>query len=332
MTLTARHPRFYVLGRAGMDLYADPPGTEAEHAAQFTSALGGSAANIAAGLARLGGEVSLISAVSDDAVGRFVRHQLQHYGVDDQYVMTVKGQLRTSLAVVETRAENCQNTLYRNNAADFAISEDHITSVPWQPGDQLIVTGTALAAEPSRTATLLALLRARAAGVVTTLDIDYRPYSWPSANEAAEVLHKAATLCSTVIGNDEEFAVLAGPGQHGLVIAETLAEHGTRCVIYKMGAKGAISFADGERFETGVFPVKALKPTGAGDAFMSGFMMARTKGASAHDAVLRGSAAAAIVVARVGCAPAMPMPDELDTFLQTRNAAQNGTQHAYSAL
>jgi 5-dehydro-2-deoxygluconokinase len=332
MTVSSHaHPRFYVLGRAGMDLYADPPGTSAEHAVQFTSALGGSAANIAAGLARLGASVSLISAISDDSVGRFVRHQLRHYGIDDRHVVTIKGEARTSLAVVETRAENCQSTIYRNNAADFALGDAEIAALPWKSGDQLIVTGTALAVEPSRGATFLALSCARAAGLATTIDIDYRPYSWPSATEAAKVLHKAATFCSTVIGNDEEFAVLAGPGGDGLAMAETLADKGARCVIYKMGSKGAISFADGERFKTGVFPVKALKPTGAGDAFMSGFMVARTAGATARDAVLRGSAAAALVVTRVGCAPAMPMPSELDEFLQGRLAGENGTPHAYSA-
>lgn len=46
--------RFLVLGRAGMDLYADPPGTRIEEARSFAAHLGGSAANIAAALVRQG--------------------------------------------------------------------------------------------------------------------------------------------------------------------------------------------------------------------------------------------------------------------------------------
>ena len=49
--------RFLVLGRAGMDLYADPPGTRIEEAHAFVSHLGGSAANIAVALVRLGAQV-----------------------------------------------------------------------------------------------------------------------------------------------------------------------------------------------------------------------------------------------------------------------------------
>ena len=89
---------FLVVGRAGMDLYADPPGTLAEEAVRFTSALGGSAANIAAGIVKLGGAATLLTTVSDDAVGRFVLRELERYGVERTHVRTVGGQLRTSLA------------------------------------------------------------------------------------------------------------------------------------------------------------------------------------------------------------------------------------------
>ena len=122
---------FLVLGRAGMDLYADPPGAEVESATQFFAALGGSAGNIAAGIARLGGRAALLSAVSDDAVGRFVRNALQGYGVDTTHVTTTGGERRTSLAVVETRAVQPQSVIYRNAAADFALSPGQLDAVDW---------------------------------------------------------------------------------------------------------------------------------------------------------------------------------------------------------
>ena len=39
-----------------------------------------------------------------------------------------------------------------------------------------------------------------------------------------------------------------------------------------MGAEGAITFVDGQEIHTGIYPVNALKPTGAGDSFMAGFV------------------------------------------------------------
>ena len=117
---------FLVIGRAGMDFYADPPGTETEHAAQFTTALGGSSANIAAALVRHGGKAALVTCVSDDAIGRYALNQLDHYGVDRTHVRSVGGEHRNSLAVVESRLENCQSVIYRNGAADFAMTVDDV--------------------------------------------------------------------------------------------------------------------------------------------------------------------------------------------------------------
>lgn len=121
-----KNNHFLVLGRAGLDLYADPPGTRVEEALAFSSALGGSAANIAVAISKLGGRVSLISCVSDDAVGRYILNQLKTYDVGCGHMHIVAGDARSSLAVVETRAENCQSVIYRNGASDFQLNENHV--------------------------------------------------------------------------------------------------------------------------------------------------------------------------------------------------------------
>jgi len=306
--------RFLVLGRAGMDLYADPPGTRAEEAERFTSALGGSAANIAAGLVRLGSRASLITAVSDDAVGRFVRRELARYDIDATHVATAGGQCRTSLAVVETRAEDCQSVIYRNDAADLRLSAEQVAGLDLAAYGALIVTGTALAVEPSREATFTAMKLARKARVPVILDVDYRPYSWASAEEATATCRSAAEASDMVVGNDVEWDVLAG-GQGGLTLAGELAA-GHAAAVYKMGEKGSISMAGGRRFETPIYPVVAMKPTGAGDAFMAGLVNGLAAGLDLGAAVRRGTAAAAIVVTRVGCAPASPSAEELDHFMR----------------
>lgn len=302
------------MGRAGLDLYADPPGTCMEDAKMFSSALGGSAANIAAGIVRLGGQASLLSAVSHDAVGRFIQKELKNYGINADHVAVTQGETRSSLAVVETRIENCQSVIYRNGAADFQLNEDHVRGVNFVNFGALIVTGTCFAAEPSRTAGYLALELARKAGLALVLDIDYRPYSWSGPDEAARIYSRVAALCDIVVGNDQEFAVMAG-GVDGYSCAKGLAASTAQIVIYKMGEKGSITLSGGAAFETGIFPVTALKPTGAGDAFMAGFVTSLADGASLENSVKKGSAAAAIVVTRVGCAPAMPTSVELEDFI-----------------
>ncbi len=320
MKFNVKGNRFLVLGRAGMDFYADPPGTKLELANRFVSALGGSAANIAVAIARLGGEANLFSAVSDDAVGRFILNQLRHYGIGADHVGVKSGQVRSSLAVVETRNDNCQNVIYRNGAADFEITEAAVAAIPFLNFDALIVTGTALAQDPSRSATLKAMALARAAGLKVILDVDYRLYSWTSAEEASAVGLQAVNLSDLVIGNDVEFDVLAD-GASGQVEAQKIAQQG-KTVVYKMGEKGAVSYQCDLKFETPIFPVNALKPTGAGDSFIGALVMSLASGLSMEQAARRGAAAAAVVVSRVGCAPAMPTLAELDSFLQTGRVPQ----------
>jgi 5-dehydro-2-deoxygluconokinase len=302
--------KFLVLGRAGLDLYADPPGTRVEDAAMFSASLGGSAGNIAAGIAKLGGEVDLVTAVSNDAVGRYTVNELKKYGVGTQHVFAVGGEARNSLAVVETRAENCQSVIYRNGAADFQLTTKLVENIPYTDYNSLILTGTSLAVEPSRSATFRAIELAIKAGLQIILDVDHRPYSWVSAEDARETCLRAAKLSTIVIGNDDEFAVMGG----GLELAKSLK---AEIVIYKMGAKGSTTFSKGQSFKTGIFKVEALKPTGAGDSFMAAFVTSLAQGMDLKSSVHRGSAAAAIVVTRVGCAPAMPTQEELSNFMVT---------------
>lgn len=313
-----RGGRFLVVGRAGLDLYADPPGTTIEKANGFSAALGGSAANIAVAIARQGGSCSLLTSVSDDAVGRYTLNALAGYDVGTEHVKTIAGEVRTSLAVVETRALNCQSVIYRNGAADFEVSEADVDAVDYGSFSAIIVAGTALAREPSRRSTLKALEHARTAGLVCVMDVDYRPYSWSSMAEAAAVCMKAARLCDIIVGNDDEFAVLAEGGS-GLDCAASLAREAGRIVVYKMGAEGCITFAHGARFDTPIYPVTALKPTGAGDGFMGGFLSGLGSGATVEGAIRRGAATAAIVVTRVGCAPAMPTAEDVQDFMQSHH-------------
>lgn len=309
--------RFVIIGRAGMDVYPDPPGTKTEEATHFFACLGGSSANIAVAITRLGGGADLVTCVADDAIGRFARNELARYGIGHAHVRSVGGEARNSLAVVETRIEDHQSVIYRNGAADFQMSTADVEAVDFTRYDALITTGTVFAAEPSRSAAFRAFDLARAAGLPLIFDIDYRPYSWPSPQVAAEVYSRAGALCDVIVGNDVEFGFMAGDYARGLDKARDLVARGAKLAVYKRGEKGAITLTPEGEITTGIYRTEALKPTGAGDSFMGGLVAGLAQGLSVREAVLQGSAAAAMVVARVGCAPAMPTSAELAQFLRT---------------
>lgn len=306
---------FLVIGRVGMDLTPSPTNTRTREATSMLVSMGGSSANIAAGLCKLGCKAALLTTVSDDSVGWYCLDQLDQYGIDRRHVKAIKGEARTSLAVYETRMDEHQSVIYRNNAADFQMTIADVEAVDYAAYGGLITTGTVFSAEPSRRAAFRAFELARAAGVPIILDVDYRPYSWPSSALAQDVLSRAADLSDFIVGNDEEFGFMAGDINNGLEKARALGAAGATIVVYKRGPDGAITFAEGEEVRTGIFPVAALKPTGAGDSFLAGFLASLGEGRPMREAILRGSACASIVVAKPGCAPAMPFVAELEAFL-----------------
>lgn len=314
-----------VVGRAGMDLYPIPDGSTIETAEGFIKDVGGSAGNIAVALARLGMPAALFSAFSDDAIGRFVRRKLDEYGVNTSCCPQLNGLERTSLAMAETRAENPSVVIYRNNAADLGITKIHAENLDIQSIGVIVVTGTALSSEPSRSACLRLAERAREHGCPLILDIDYRPQAWKDRHEAQTMLGQMASHADMVVANDEEFDVVAdgneGGDNAGRAYAEKLAHSGA-LILYKMGRGGCDILDGSSSTPVGIFDVEALKPFGAGDAFMGGVISALSESPVLQQAVSRGAAAAAMVVSRRGCASAMPDKAELVEFMASRKLAE----------
>ena len=305
---------FLLIGRAGIDIYPDPPGTKTESAKKFISYLGGSSANMGVELTKFGGVCSLLTRVSNDALGKLALNQLDFYGINRDLVNFEDNESRISFAIVETTIKDHQSIIYRHKAADLFLNKQDIDSARIQNYDSILITGTSLAAQPSRDSVLYALEIAKKNNIPVVIDIDYRPYTWESENKAKEIYAKAVESCSGVIGNDEEFAILSGDYSKGLIYAKNLSSN-CDLVIYKKGENGSITFADRKEIHKGIFPVQPLKPTGAGDAFMGALFGALLKDYDIEKAIEIGSAAAAIVVTRVGCAPAMPDLKEVLEFM-----------------
>ena len=309
---------FLLIGRAGVDIYPDPPGTKTENANKYVTHLGGSSANMGVQLTKYGGSCSLLTRVSNDALGKFAVNQLNSYGVKSDLVKLEDNESRISFAIVESTIVDHQSIIYRHKASDLFLNKNDIENSNLQNYECILITGTSLAAEPSRSAVLYALKLAKEKKIPVIMDIDYRPYTWESEDKAKEIYNLAGDYCSGIIGNDDEFAILSGNYDDGLSYAKKISRN-CDLVIYKMGEKGSITFANNEEIQRGIFPVKPLKPTGAGDAFMGSLIGAILKKSALQKAIEIGSAAAAIVVTKVGCAPAMPDLDEVLDFMKNNN-------------
>lgn len=302
-----------VLGRAGLDLYPEPDGCKIKDARSFSSDLGGSAGNIAVSMARAGARVGLISAVSDDAVGNYVRQRLLDEGVDISLMRTTSGDERTSLALAEVRNDDCDVVIYRNNPADLKVKCDRRVEQALADSSSLVVTGTSLIDPDSREQVLRIMSFARGVGCHVWLDLDYRAWNWPSLEQTRTVYRNAAAMAVVLVGNEEEFSILA----HDIPSQIRQCREHRQIMVLKRGSGGSSLYAGEVCLDCGIYPATPLKPYGAGDAFLGNLLVRYMIDGDWQQAVEAGSAAASLVVARRGCASAMPTPEQLKSFQES---------------
>lgn len=313
-----------VLGRAGVDLYAREAKTDMADISGFNKFVGGSAANIAVGIAKLGGKVGFIGCVADDAFGGYVKGYMTEQGINLDGMRTDDSGSRTSVAFTEMKPKDCTVLIYRNNASDLTIKPEEIDPAYIASSKVLVVTGTALSESPSREATLIAMQHARRSNTLVVLDVDYRPYSWRTDTDASIYYGIAAGLSDIVIGNREEFdmmetVIAPGNNDDDQTAARFLTEN-TQVVVVKAGEHGSKVYdRTGHKFEQGIFRVEANKPFGSGDSFAGGLIWTLVTGGSLEEGVRNGTAAAAINVSGHSCTEAMPTKEQLFDFIETRS-------------
>jgi 5-dehydro-2-deoxygluconokinase len=303
-----------VLGRVGYDLYAVEPGRPLAEVEHFSRHLGGSSANIAVGLSRLGRRVAIISSVGDDALADYLISFLDKERVDARRVTRVAG-YGTSLCLTEVSPpDRFPQVFYRYKPADSQVQVGEAELALVRSARMFVTNGTSLCASPSRESAMRAMEAARAAGVRTVLDVDYRPSSWTSAEEAGRAARAVLPWVDVVIGNEDEVALLTGQRDPRDQVKAVL-EAGVGLLVRKLGAAGVEAFTRQSAALQPPIHVTVGSTIGAGDGFASGFLSALLDGRPLEDCLRYGNAAAAIVVSRVSCSDAMPYPHEVEALL-----------------
>jgi 5-dehydro-2-deoxygluconokinase len=305
-------PDLIVMGRLHADLYPLQSNTPLERVQTFERFLGGFAGNVGVGAARLGLRTAVVSAVGDDGHGRFILATLEDEGVDTANV-GVHPTLRTALTFAEIwppdrfpllpyRLPTCPDWELR--VADVPI--DMLKAAPL-----LIVSGTGLTQEPSRSATLEAMRvhRNGSRQLATVLDLDWRDGYWIHPEEYPAQIAQALGLADVVIGSDSEFAV-AG------IQPEAVLATGTSRVYVKHGPDGASLLTSDGRFEAAPRPVTVVNGLGAGDAFAAVVLWGLARDGSSQRVLQLASNAGSIVSGRLACSTAMPYESELLATLE----------------
>jgi len=151
-------------------------------------------------------------------------------------------------------------------------------------------------------------------------DADYRAYTWKNKDEISIYTSLVAEKADIIMGSREEFdlmeRLLGLDGTDETSAAYWLGKNAKICVI-KHGKEGSCAYSreDGN-WNVKPFPVSALKGFGGGDGYASSFLHALMAGISLPDALERGSASAAMLVASHACSKDMPTEESLMQFIQ----------------
>ena len=338
MNTTTRSYDVIAMGRSSIDLYSNNIGAPFVDISSFAAYVGGCPTNISVGTRRLGLRSALFTAVGDDQVGNFILHFLRQEGVETRFTPIKAGRRSSAVVLGIEPPDRFPLTYYRENCADIALTIDDVLATPIADSQVLLITGTGLSKEPSRSATLFAAEAARQAGTTVMLDIDFRPDQWHDARAFGVVLRSALRLVDIVVGTDDEInaTMLTDTSQISLTHSQVsdarvsgdinaaiqaLLGLGPQVLAHKRGAAGSTVHlkANGNvatQIEVPGFTVKVENILGAGDAFASGFLYGIVNGWDWYKAACLGNACGAILVTKHGCANFMPTYEEVMTFMQ----------------
>jgi len=305
-----------ILGRIGYDLYSEEPHVPLPRVRRFSRYLGGSSANMAVGLSRLGAKVGMISCLGTDRLSDFLIEFLNSEGVDTEHVQRRAGYL-PSLAITEVSPpDKFPQVFYRHDAVDTMLDASPEDLEYAGAGRMFITNGTSLCASPSRESTYRALECAHKAGCKVVFDVDYRAMSWISPVEAGLAVRLALPFIDILIGNQPELMLVAGAKDLDEATA-SLRERGVPVLVSKLGEQGTRVWSSGEPVFLPPYSVEVVSTIGAGDGFASGFLYAQLKGKSVAESLHYGNASAAIVVSRLSCSEAMPTLAEVEQMMST---------------
>ena len=309
-----------ILGRIGYDLYSEEPHVPLPQVRRFSRYLGGSSANMAVGLARMGAKVGIVSCLGNDSLSQFLLSFLQAEGVDTSHVQAADGFLPSLCLTEVAPPDHFPQVFYRKDPADtrLDITQKDLNYVA--SGRMFVTNGTSLCASPSRESTYRALERARQAGCRVVLDVDYRSMSWTSPENAGLAVRLALPFVDVLIGNELELTLVADSKSLDEAIGQL--RQSVPMLVSKLGDKGTRVWTAGGSVFLEPYSVEVVSTIGAGDGFASGFLYGLLKDLAVTECLHYGNAAAAVVVSRLSCSEAMPTLAEVEQMIREQRAVR----------
>ncbi|HHB1474602.1 TPA: aminoimidazole riboside kinase [Yersinia enterocolitica] len=303
----------WVLGDAVIDLVP-------EDSNSYLKCPGGAPANVAVGIARLGGKSAFIGRVGQDSFGRFMQQVLQQENVDTR-AMTLDAEHRTSTVVVDLDQHGERTfTFMVMPSADLFLQ---LSDLPeFKPNQWLHLCSIALSQEPSRSTAFEAMRRIKADGGWVSFDPNIRADIWRQPPELLPCLRQALQFADVVKLSREELDFICPQQDIATAMEQVMADYSCKLLLVTLGAEGVWVHNRRKLQKYASRKITPIDTTGAGDAFVAGLLTALSQQPNWHQsqdlsaAIDQAQACGALATSAKGAMTALPNAQELAHFLQ----------------
>ncbi|MGB9857539.1 MAG: carbohydrate kinase family protein [Dictyoglomaceae bacterium] len=277
---------------------------------EITLNTGGCAVNTGIALAKLGAKVGVIARVGKDGFGDFIISQLKYYGIDTQGIVRDE-ELKTSATIVAISSSG-ERSFWHYLGANSKLSLEDIPNDLLKSAKILHIAGTNVLPSLDGKPTAVLLEKAKNFGLVTSLDT-----VWDAKGNWLKNLEGVFPCLDYFLPSFEEAKAMTRKDDPS-EIARFFLEEGVKVVALKMGEKGSYVTDGKEEYFLSAFPVEVKDTTGAGDAYVAGFLKGVLLGWDIKRCGLLGNAVGAFCVKEIGASAGIPDWKTVLEFLRER--------------
>lgn len=272
---------------------------------------GGDCMNVAVNLGKLGNSVGFAGKVGDDSFGDFLKGRLKDQGIDIRGLRVAPGQA-TSSVIVLISGEGQRVFLYYGGTNDsFSLGDIDLSLV--EECRVVHVGGAYLLPGLDGEGTKELFKMAKLKGKLTSADV-----TWDTTGRWLEVIRPCLPYLDFFMPSYGEAIHITGE-KDPVRMGEFLQRQGVGTVVIKLGKDGAYVKARGEEgFIVPAFTAAVVDTTGAGDAFVAGYLTALLRQQSLYECARFACAVASFCIGKVGATTGVPCYQDVAEFLLTK--------------
>jgi len=264
------------VGEALVDFLPEQRGLAVHQVERWVRCSGGSPANVAVGVARLGGKSAMVGAVGQDDFGTFLRESLAREGVDVSRLRPT-GEGKTGLVFISLSETGERSfSFYRTRAAELFLGEQDVDE-GFLGSARAVHFGTnSLLFREAQRAVLRMARSARAADRIVSCDPNLRLHLWTDPAELKALIGLILPSATVVKLSEDELEFVTGTTEPEAALA-VLRSAGVPLPVITLGERGATFLWQDRQVWVSAPKTDCVDATGAGDGFMAGLLFGLTR-------------------------------------------------------